>query len=513
MHCFAVRNQTNRRFPAEFLLAVVMSAFVHCSVAANQPQWGQRWSRNMVSTERGLPASCDPKSGQNIKWVARLGSDTHSTPVVAGGRVFIGTNNGEPRDPRHQGDRGVVMCFEELTGQFLWQLVVPKITNSFYWDWPRMGTCSPATVEGDRVYIVSNRGEVMCLDAMGMANGNGGPFRDEATHCVPPGERPIEPGPRDADIFWLFDLIKELGVRQHDSAHASILVHGRFLYVNTSNGVDDTHKQIHSPEAPSLVVLDKATGRLVARDDERIGPRVFHATWSSPSLGEVEGKPRIFFCGGDCVVYGFEPVRRMPPQGEALKLKKTWQFDPDPTGPKENVHRFNSNRQVGPCVIHGLPVFHHGRIYVTGGGDLWWGKNEAWLKCINATGSGDVTKSATVWSYPLSKHVMSSPAVWNGLVFAADCGHEIHCVDAKTGERCWMHESGAEAWATPLVADGKVYVATRRGELFIFEASRGKKLLAQVNFGSPISATPVAANGTLYIATMKDLYAVKARTQ
>ena len=58
--------------------------------------------------------------------VARLGTETHGTPVVAGGRVYIGTNNGEPRDPKHQGDRGVLMCFEEKTGRFLWQLVVPK---------------------------------------------------------------------------------------------------------------------------------------------------------------------------------------------------------------------------------------------------------------------------------------------------------------------------------------------------------------------------------------------------
>ena len=55
------------------------------------------------SSEQDLPATFDPKTGQNIKWVAKLGTETHSTPVIAGGRVYIGTNNGEPRDPKHQG--------------------------------------------------------------------------------------------------------------------------------------------------------------------------------------------------------------------------------------------------------------------------------------------------------------------------------------------------------------------------------------------------------------------------
>src|SRR6478672_9331177 len=83
--------------------------------AADQPQWGQAWSRNMVSGEKGLPDSFDPKTGKNIKWSVEIGTETHSTPIVAGGRVYIGTNNQQPRDPNHKSDSGVLMCFEETT--------------------------------------------------------------------------------------------------------------------------------------------------------------------------------------------------------------------------------------------------------------------------------------------------------------------------------------------------------------------------------------------------------------
>jgi outer membrane protein assembly factor BamB len=522
--------------------------------AADQPQWGEAWSRNMISRERGLPDSFDPKTGRNIKWTAKLGTQAHSTPIVAGGRVYIGTNNGEPRDPKHQGDRGVFLCFDERNGQLLWQFVVPKRDEDAYMDWPEMGMSSTATVEGERVYLVDNRGAVVCLDANGLANGNEGPFRDEGDYMTPPTvagsprrvigaeTRPetlrppadgklLQPGPLDADILWKFDLVTDAGIWPHDAAHSSILIHGDYLYLNTANGVDNTHKRIRAPDAPSLIVLDKRTGRLIARDDEHIGPNIFHNTWASPSMAEVNGRPLIFFCGGNGVVYAFEPVRsqrgdegdsavvptdrqlKSAATNEITKLKKVFQFDCDPAAPKTNVHKFNSNRRESPSNIFGLPVFLHDRLYVAGGGDLWWGKNEAWLKCIDATKTGDITTNGLVWSYPLEKHVMATPAVKDGLVFIADCGRTFHCVDAKTGQRLWTHEFKGEAWASPLVADGKVFLGTRSGSFYIFAASPEKKVPTELELGNPISATATAANGVLYIATMSDLFAVQMRSE
>jgi len=251
--------------------------------AADHLQWGQKYSRNMVSAEVSLPDSFDPATGKNIKWVVPLGTESYATPVVARGKVLIGTNNERPRDPRHKNDRGVLMCLDEKDGSLCWQLVLPKFKPMLYRDWPRSGICSPATVEGDRVYIVSNRGEVMCLDLAGQVNGNDGPFVDEARLMSPNPSKPLEVTRADADIIWLFNMQDKLGVHQHDAAHSSILLHGDFLYINTSNGLNDKHDHIPATEAPSLIVLEKASGRLVAQDDEKIGPRIFHSTWSSPA--------------------------------------------------------------------------------------------------------------------------------------------------------------------------------------------------------------------------------------
>ena len=504
-------------------IALLFSFSVRTMRGIDQPQWGEAWTRNMVSNEKGLPESFDIKTGHHVKWSAQLGTQTHSTPIVAHGRVYIGTNNGAPRDPRHQGDHGVLMVFEEKTGKFLWQLVVPKREEDPYFDWPETGISSPATVEGDRVYIVSNRGEVMCLDPMGMANGNDGPYTNEAAHCVPQrtgasefantnssatidGTSAPGLGPLDADILWLFDLTEGAGIWSHDAAHSSILIHGDYLYLNTGTGVDNTHKRIRTPDAPSLVVLDKRNGQLVARDAEHIAPNIFHNTWSSPSLAQVEGSPLIFFGGGNGILYAFNAAITSGPSPRILR--NVWQFDFDPDAPKTNVHRFNSNRREGPSNFYGMPVFKENRIYVAGGGDLWWGKNEAWLKCIDPTKRDLEPGKRLIWSYPLQKHVLSTPAIYDNMVFIADCGRKFHCVDARNGNSFWTHDVEGEVWASPLVADGKVYLGTRSGAFYIFAADKQKKLLSITQLDSPMSATATAANGVLYVATMAHLYAL-----
>ncbi len=457
--------------------AFLLGTLAALLAAADQPQWGEKHTRNMVSGETGLPESFDPRSGRNVLWSVPLGSQSYATPIVSGGRVLIGTNNDPPRDARYAGDRGVLACFDEKNGRLLWQLVVPKLSQDPYLDWPRVGIVSPATVEGDRVYIVSNRSEVMCLDLAGQANGNDG-IRDEGPLLAAPGAAPVEPGSTDADIIWSFDMRAGAGVYPHDAAHGSVLIDGDLLYVNTSNGVDNTHRRIRAPEAPSLIALEKATGRLVARDGEPIAPRIIHCTWSSPSLAEVGGAD----CSSLAVATGFamrlEALRACPGPGRIERLKTVWRFDCDPESPKQDVHRWQDNRREGPSNISGMPVFHKNRVYVEAGGDVWHGRRRSWLKCIDATKTGDITVAGQVWSYAMDHHCMATPAVYGGLVFIVDCGRTIHCLDEETGRPYWTQATKGEIWSSPLVADGKVYVGTERGDFWILAAAKEKRVIA-----------------------------------
>jgi outer membrane protein assembly factor BamB len=159
--------------------------------ARSWPMLGGSPQRNMANTvEKDLPGDWSIKKGQekNVKWVAQLGTMSFGGPVVAGGRIFVGTNNGKPRDPAIKGDKGVVMCFRESDGTFLWQIVHDMLPEPDLMDAANHGVCSSPVVEGDRLYYVSNRCELVCADVKG----------DEAK--------------KKGKILWSLDMIKELKV-------------------------------------------------------------------------------------------------------------------------------------------------------------------------------------------------------------------------------------------------------------------------------------------------------------
>ena len=510
------------------------------------PQWGGRETRNMVSDEKGIPESFEPgnklpggsgidmATTKNVKWAAKLGTETYGNPTVSGGKVFVGTNNGTPRDQRLKGDRGVVMCFEEATGKFLWQLAVSKYTQFRSWngDYANLGTCSSPTVEGDRVYLVTNRDEVLCLDANGLANGNDGPFKDEGEYIAvakrrKPGKQPagakpdeqpeppvtpIELAPTDADIVWRYDMMTELDAWPQDATSCSAIVHGDLVYVNPSNGVDLSHKTIPSPQVPTIIALDKKTGKLVAADEEKIGPNLFHGTWSSPSLVEANGRKLLLFGAGDGFCYAFDPTPVAVPGKELKALKTVWKCDANPPEYRMRDGKklpYNKNAE-GPSEITGTAVFHKNRVYTTVGQDTRHGPGKGCLTCVDATKTGDISATGVLWRYTGLNRSMATPSVADGLVFAADYLGDVHCLDAETGNCYWVHQTGArDSMASTFVADGKVYFGNKGGKLTVLAASKEKKLLAEINLRSPIHCTPIVANGILYVACHHYLYAVK----
>ena len=200
--------------------------------------WGGTPDRNMVSSMKGLPTTWDVKTKKNIKWVAELGSQTYGNPVVAGGMVFVGTNNESDKDPDVKGDKGILMAFRESDGQFLWQAVHDKLAAGRANDWPFQGICSSPLVENGIVYYVSNRGELMAVDPDG--------FRDRTNDGLVKDEKLTRE--TDADIIWRFDMMEELGVLQHNMANSSPVVFENLIFVSTSNGQDESHVNIPSPQ-------------------------------------------------------------------------------------------------------------------------------------------------------------------------------------------------------------------------------------------------------------------------
>jgi len=509
---------------------VVLAALL---VAANAdwPQWGRTDDRNMVSPQTGLPdlgkGKLDFKDANwPIRWSVKVGSLCYGNPTISGGKVFIGTNDRFWSDPRAKRSRGgLLLCIDDITGKVLWRLLVPRYKDKIFgsgFDDLNVGVCSAATIEGDKAYVVSNRGEVLCLDVNGQADGNAGPFLDEGKYMAPDSKEPVKLYRGDGDIIWRFDMIADLNNAPHDATNCNILIHGDLLYVNTSNGVHRIPGEpTPTPDAPTLIVLNKKTGKLVAQDGCEIGQQTFHGNWSSPSLGKVAGKNQILLGGGDGFLYSFAPLKADPKAKKNAIFKSIWKFDCNPKAYKVDADGAEldfwdgdaSRADVpknykGPNSIIATPVCYKNRVYLAVGRDPEHGIARGMLHCIDATKTGDVTKTASIWSYDKIARTISTVAIADGLVYICDYAGLIHCLDAETGKLYWIHNTRERIWNSPLVADGKVYVGTEKKNLFILKTGRKKQLIATIKMPYKMSTTPIVSGGCIYIPTARALYAI-----
>jgi len=450
--------------------------------------WGGNPSRNMVSSETGIPTTWDIKSMSQIKWRAEIGSQSYGNPVVADGKVFLGTNNELMRDAAYGGDRGVLMAFDEQSGEFLWQMTHAKLAAGRVNDWPEQGVCSsPAVVDGV-VYYVSNRAEVMALDAEGFRDGeNDGPYKDEAKE-----------DPTDGDVIWSVDMYNDLGVFPHNLAATSPLVVGDLLFVSTSNGVDESHINVPSVRGPSFLALNRKTGEVVWEDSSP-GRDILHGQWSSPAYGSAGGKNQVIFAGGDGWLYSF-----VPETGELI-----WKFDANPKESEWKHGRGDRNNIIA------TPVILDGKVYIAVGQDPEHGEGEGHLWAIDASGTGDITETGAIWHFGDKNYnrTISTVAIADGLLYAADLSGFVYCLDAKAGTHHWTHDTFAAIWGSPFVADGKVYIGDEDGDVDVLKASKTLELLHETNLGSAVYTTPVARDGVLYIASRNTLFAIAEESQ
>ena len=465
------------RFTYSLTLLVISAAPL---AAGDWPMWGGDPARNMVSTEKGIPRTWDISTNENVKWSAEIGSQSYGNPVVAEGKVFLGTNNQLERNPKIKGDQGVMMVFDEKTGEFLWQMTHAKLESGRVNDWPEQGVCSsPAVVDGV-VYYLSNRAELMALDVEGFRDGeNDGPFTEEA-----------QTSEIDGDVIWRLDLFNDLGVFPHNLAATSPLIIGDLMFVNTSNGVDESHVNIPSPRSPSFLAVNRKTGEILWEDNSP-GDKILHGQWSSPAYGVIDGVEQVLFAGGDGWLRGFEPQT-----GKIL-----WEFDANPKESEYRQGRGDRNEIIA------TPVIFDNKIYVAVGQDPEHGEGVGHLYAIDGSKRGDITKTGLVWHHPF-RRTISTVAISDGVLYAANFSGFLHALDLTTGKLLWEHDLLAAVWGSPYVVDGKVLIGDEDGDIAVLQAGKTHELLSEVNMGNSVYSTPVVANGVLYIMTRSRLYAI-----
>jgi outer membrane protein assembly factor BamB len=470
-------------------------------------QDGGSLSRNFANlTEKGILGDFSTKKGaeKHVRWSTRLGSNAYGGPVVAGGRVFIGTNNSRPRDPKIKGDKGILLCLRESDGQFLWQAVHDKLPDHDLNDYAEQGVASTPWVDGNRLYYVSNRCELVCADVAG----------DEKTG--------------KAKILWSYDMVGKLGVFPCQLANSSPLVAGDLVYAITGNGVDISKNTLPAPKAPSFVALNKKTGELVWKSDLP-SAKTIRGQWSSPAAAKVDGKMQVLFAGGDGWMYGLD----------ALTGELIWKFDCNPKKAKP----YKPGGAGEQCFIIAVPVVYDNKCYIAVGqepdndgpgvGHLWCiditkkpANKDKDLSPVNDNfdPKDPVNKdSGLVWHFGgpekpgadrdfVFSRTLGSVAAVDGLVYAADILGIVYCLDARTGKKLWEHDMLEGTWCSPYYVDGKVYIGGDSGTLFVFQ--HGKKLQEpkKISLGSgmAVRVPPVAANGVLYVNGNTALFAIAA---
>ena len=475
------------------VLTLLLGALAGATFAGDQKvaMFGDGPKRNMVNlTAKGLPSEWDVKTGKNVKWSQPVGSQAYAGPVIHGGKIFVGTNNEGHRNPKLEKDRGVVMAFDEKTGEFLWQMTHTKLPESKLHDWPLQGVCSTPAIEGDRLYYVSNRAQVVALDTEGFRDGeNDGPYKDEA-----------DTSEIDGDIIWIYDLMGELDVFPHNLAAGSPLLVGDIIYASTGTGVDEAHVNVPSPYAPSLVAIDKNTGKLVW-DDATPDEKVLHGTWSNPSYAKIDGRGQVLFPAGDGWLYSFAPDT-----GKIL-----WQFD---TNPKDSVWRLGGSGTRNNIISMG--VIYDDKVYLGVGQDPEHGEAPGHFYAIDPTGKGDVTATHKIWSRDGEdfNRTISSAAIKDDVIYISDLSGFLYALDAQTGEHYWTYDAFAAIWGSAFVADGKVYLGDEDGDVAVLTEGKGKngevELISEDNnLRAAVYTTPVAHDGVLYVLARNRLFALQ----
>ncbi|QDV83535.1 PQQ-binding-like beta-propeller repeat protein [Planctomycetes bacterium TBK1r] len=608
------------------------------------PQWGGTRLRNNTPGVTGLPRSWnigkfdrrtgewDNSNAENIVWYANLGSQTYGNPVVAGGRVFVGTNNGAGHLKRYpsQVDLGCLLAFNEADGEFLWQHSSEKLITGRVHDWPLQGICCAPLVEGNRLWFVTSRGEVRCLDVEGFYDGeDDGPVTEETAFVAElmlasdagkaavaalgegklsdglvealktageevSGDVKIESvnegagwvasgnfggvdrtfelkkaGPRlsvfkslgihdkrDADTIWIYNMMEELGTSQHNMCSCSVTSYGDYLFVNTSNGLDESHLNLPAPDAPTFLCMNKNTGELLWQDSSP-GSNILHGQWSSPTVAVLGGVPQVLFCGGDGWLYSFKADGGVDGKPELL-----WRFD---CNPKESKWVIGGEGTRNNLIA--TPVVYNDLVYIAVGQDPEHGEGEGHFWCIDPTKRGNVSpqlamkvegdsrteiphkriqavepekgeiavdnpNSAVVWHYSLSDNnddgeidfeeemhrTIGTCAIKDDVIYVADFSGLLHCLDARgeNGEAKvhFTYDMFAQSWGSPLISDGHVYVGDEDGDVAIFQfGPQYNEPIEEINMGSSVYSTPIAANGRIYISTKDKLFAIEKQSQ
>jgi outer membrane protein assembly factor BamB len=430
--------------------ALAISLTLGTAVSAeNWPQW-RGPAGTGASTETRVPESWSDT--KNIKWKTRLGGVGVSSPIVWGERVFVTSQAG--RGASRQG--------------------------------PRLGQGGD-TSSGERALTAGaaapGRGVAFLIDAFNRTNGQ---------------------------RAWTFELASEGDLPsvhdKHNLASASPVTDGERVYAVFGSGqvvaVDMNGKQVWT--------------RNLAKEHAP-----FDINWGNGSSPVVHGGKLILVCYHEAASYLLAldsrtgnqlwktdrpkgvlsystPVVVPAPDGEELIVNSSAGIEAfDPLTGKSLWHFDEANQFPIPVAMHHEGVIYFSRGYRSGP-----------YAAIRPGGRGDISKTHVVWHVPTGAPYISSLVYYDGLLYMAGDVGVITCVDAKTGASVWRERLGGVYTASPVAADGKVFLLSESGETIVLRAGRTPQVIARNKIDGRILASPAISGGGIFIRTDDHVVAV-----
>jgi outer membrane protein assembly factor BamB len=413
--------------------------------AEDWPEWRGSGGQG-ISSAKGLPETWSETS--SVVWKSELPGRGHSTPLVRGDHLWLTTAMEKVASPDQAKARLSTNTGDQpltvLDSVSLRAICLDKTSGKVIHDIELLNVKEPQWAHQLNSY--ASPSPILHEGRLYASFGSFG------TVCL------------DITTQKLLWKNEELHIMHENGPGSTPVLHGNHLIVHFDGS-----------DAQFIAAFDTATGK-VAWKTARSGtmdPRPQQRkAYGTPLIVTMNGQPTVVSPAADWV-YGYEPTTG----------KELWKVAYEGLGFSMSVR----------------PIADAERVYIS----TSFGKSQ-----VIALKYAGVPTPEVAWRNNKNAPKMCSPVLANDLLFYIDDGGIVSCVDPKTGEPHYRERLGGKFSASPIVADGKIYFASREGVVTILPASKEFKILAQNTLDGPLMASPIAVDGTLYLRTDKALYRI-----
>lgn len=290
---------------------------------------------------------------------------------------------------------------------------------------------------------------------------------------------------RDGKVLWERSLGEDFGLlTTHGGRTVSPIVDGDLVIVS---GVTFQWGQ-HGRGAHRFMAFDKKTGETVYVSAP--GGRPYDTTYAPPIIANVNGTRLLIQGASDGVVHAIKPQTGEP----------VWKYEISKRGLNTGV------------VLHGNTAI------LTHSEENLASSEMGMMVAVDAAAKGEIKKEQVKWSVYGWQGGFSSPVIDGDRLYQLDNGANIAAFDVNSGKQLWLQNLGTIQKASPVLADGKLYVGTENGKFFILKPSAtGAEILDQDQLGTEalpeaIIASAAISNGRVFVVSDSNLYCIGKKT-